>query len=334
MGSLERIYQIDQILGAQRVVTSAALMERLGVSLATLKRDLTYMKDRLHAPIRYDRSVNGYRYDDAEKRIGPQFDLPGMWFSAEEIHALLTMQHLLANLDSGGLLGPHIQPLLSRLSGLLGTGDGSAEEIQKRIHIETVGAREFQLDHFQIIGSALIRRKRLIIRYHARGTDEVTEREVSPQRLVHYRDNWYLDAWCHMRHDLRAFAVDAIKLAQLLDLKAKDIDDQRMNDMVKSGYGIFSGDHVTWATLLFTPERARWVAAERWHPLQTGQVREDGSYLLRVPYTDDRELIMDILKYGADCQVLEPLSLVDKALVQVEQMQRNYFGNKTEQLTM
>ena len=272
------------------------LMERLGVSLATLKRDLTYMKDRLHAPIRFDRSLNGYRYDDDQKRIVPQFDLPGLWFSAEEIHALLTMQHLLANLDPGGLLEPHIQPLLSRLSGLLGTGDGSTQEIQKRIHIETVGAREFQLDHFQIIGSALIRRKRLVIRYRARGTDEVTEREVSPQRLVHYRDNWYLDAWCRLRHNLRAFSVDAIQAAQLLDAKAKDIDDQQMDKIMHSGYGIFSGDHVTWATLLFTPERARWVATERWHPLQNGQLREDGSYLLRVPCADDRELIMDINK--------------------------------------
>jgi predicted DNA-binding transcriptional regulator YafY len=324
MASVERIYQIDQIIGAQRVVTSSALMERLSVSLATLKRDLAYMKDRLHAPIIYDRSLNGYRYDHDEKRIGPQFDLPGLWFSAEEIHALLTMQHLLANLDSGGLLGPHIAPLLSRLSGLLGTGDGSAEEIQKRIHIETVGAREFQLDHFQIIGSALIRRKRLIIRYRARGTDEVTEREVSPQRLVHYRDNWYLDAFCHLRHDIRAFAVDAIQAAQLLDTKSKDINDQRMDQIMHSGYGIFSGDHVTWAALLFTPERARWVATERWHPLQTGQLREDGSYLLRVPYTDDRELIMDILKYGADCEVLEPPTLADKVMEQAEGLRTIY----------
>jgi predicted DNA-binding transcriptional regulator YafY len=146
--------------------------------------------------------------------------------------------------------------------------------------------------------------------------------------LVHYRDNWYLDAWCHLRHDLRAFSVDAIQAAQLLDSKARDIDDQQMDKIMHSGYGIFSGDHVTWAALLFTPERARWVATERWHPLQTGQLREDGSYLLRVPYTDDRELIMDILKYGADCQVLEPASLVDKVLAQMEQMQRNYFGTK------
>ena len=134
--------------------------------------------------------------------------------------------------------------------------------------------------------------------------------------------------------DLRAFSIDAIQAAQLLDTKAKDIDDQQMNKIMHSGYGIFSGDHVTWATLQFTPERARWVATERWHPLQTGQLRGDGSYLLRVPYTDDRELIMDILKYGADCQVLEPASLVDKVLAQLEQMQRNYFGQRRAKLTI
>lgn len=39
-----------------------------------------------------------------------------------------------------------------RRGALLGTGDDSAEEVQKRIHIETVGAREFQLDYFQLIG--------------------------------------------------------------------------------------------------------------------------------------------------------------------------------------
>ena len=152
------------------------------------------------------------------------------------------MQHLLANLDTGGLPA---------------AGDGSAEEIQKRIHIETVGAREFQLDHLQVIGSALIRRKRLVIRYRAHRTDEVTEREVSPQRLVHYRDNWYLDAFCHSRHDLRTFSVDAIQAAQLLGTKARDIDDQQMDKIMNFGYGIFSGDHVTWAAILFTPERAR-----------------------------------------------------------------------------
>jgi predicted DNA-binding transcriptional regulator YafY len=324
MGTLERIYQIDQLLASKTVVTRQDLEERLGISWATLKRDLAYMKDRLHAPILFDRELGGYRFESTQRRIGPQYELPGLWFSAEEIHALLTMQHLLANLDTGGLLGPQIQPLLSRLSGLLGTGDGTAEEVQKRIRIETVGAREFHLDHFQLIGSALIRRKRLVIRYHARGTDEVTEREVSPQRLMHYRDNWYLDAWCHLREGQRAFAVDAIQAAELLDTKAKDIDEKCLDKVLGSGYGIFSGDQVTWATLRFTPERSRWVASERWHPLQRGKLLKDGVYELKVPYSDHRELIMDILKYGADCTVISPPELVENVKEQLERGLQRY----------
>ena len=309
MSGMERIYQIDQILGARHSITRKELQERLGVSWATLKRDIAYMRDRLNAPLIFDRNLGGYRFEKAGKRIGPQYELPGLWFSAEEIHALLTMQHLLSNLDTGGLLGPQIQPLLARLTGLLGTADNPAEEVQRRIRIQTVGAREFHLDHFQAVGSALLRRKRLVIRYHARGTDEVTEREVSPQRLNHYRDNWYLDAWCHLRDGLRAFSVDAIEHAEILDTKAKDVADKRLDEVLGSGYGVFSGDQISWAVLHFTPERARWVAAERWHRNQEGKFLEDGSYELRVPYADDRELIMDIMKYGNDCEVIEPEAL-------------------------
>jgi len=321
---MERIYQIDQILSGRKFVPRVELQEKLGISWATLKRDLSYIKDRLHAPIIFDKELGGYRFDHDTKRVGPQYELPGLWFSAEEIHALLTMQHLLANLDTGGLLGPQIKPLLARLSGLLGSADNSADEVQRRIRIETVGARRFHLDHFQSVGSALLRRKRLVIRYHARGTDETTEREISPQRLVHYRDNWYLDAWCHLRDGLRAFSVDAIEHAEILDKKAKDVADKRLDEVLGSGYGIFSGDNVTWATLRFTSDRARWVAAEKWHPSQQATVRKDGSYELRVPYADDRELIMDIMKYGGDCEVIAPKILRDRVVAELDRSRKIY----------
>ncbi len=324
MSSMERVYQIDQMLGGRKLVTRSELQERLGVSWATLKRDLAYLKDRLHAPIVFDRELGGYRFDHESKRVGPQYELPGLWFSAEEIHALLTMQHLLSNLDTGGLLGPQIKPLLARLTGLLGVADDPVEQVQRRIRVQTVGARKFNLDHFQAVGSALLRRKRLLIGYHARGTDETTEREVSPQRLVHYRDNWYLDAWCHLRNDLRAFAVDAIARAEILDTRARDVAEKRLDEVLGSGYGIFTGDNVTWATLRFTPARSRWVAAERWHPMQEGTLRKDGSFELKLPYTDDRELIMDIMKYGADCVVAAPKALRDRVAAELDRARLNY----------
>ena len=206
MNRTERFYKIDQMLNDRKVVSFQAMMDELEVSRATLKRDLAYLRDRLNAPIIYDRDAGGYRFDTDAKTIGNQYELPGLWFSAEEIHALLTMQHLLSNLDTGGLLGPHIKPLLSRLTALIGVAENPAEEVVKRIKIISVGARQMHLDHFQSIGSALLRRKRMIIRYSARGNGETTEREVSPQRLIHYRENWYLDAWCHLRDELRSFS--------------------------------------------------------------------------------------------------------------------------------
>ena len=312
MNQLERSYKIDQLLNDRGVVSFDDLMHALEVSRATLKRDLAYLRNRLNAPIVHDRIAGGYRFDRAKKEVDRQYELPGLWFSAEEIHALLTMQHLLANLDTGGLLGPHIKPLLSRLNGLIGAADNPAEEVVKRIRILTVGARHVPLDNFQAIGSALLRRKRLIVQYAARGTGEVTERELSPQRLIHYRDNWYLDAWCHLREELRSFSVDAIQRVELLEAKAHDLPDEMLNDVLGSGYGIFSGKDVKWATLRFSPLRARWVASEKWHSKQIGQLLADGSYELKVPYSNDPELLMDILKYGADCEVVGPVELREK----------------------
>jgi len=155
MSNTARIYQIDQILSGRKFISRQELQERLGVSLATLKRDLAFMKDQLNAPIIFDRDLGGYRFQNDARQIGPQYELPGLWFSAEEIHALLTMQHLLSSLDRGGLLGPHIQPLLARLTGILGTEAGSSDEVQRRIRIITVGARGFHLDHFQAVASSL-----------------------------------------------------------------------------------------------------------------------------------------------------------------------------------
>ena len=58
-----------------------------------------------------------------------------------------------------------------------------------------------------------------------------------------------------------------------------------------------------------SPEEARWVEREQWHPDQTAKYNKDGSYVLRVPYSDERELIGDILRHGAEVEVISPQSL-------------------------
>lgn len=332
MNRTERLYRIDQLLTERRVVNRQTLLDELEVSLATLKRGLEYLRDRLNAPIVWDRHAGGYRFAH-DRQAGAQYELPGLWFSDREIHALLTMQHLLANLDPGGILAPHVQPLMARLNALLGSADDDASEVRRRVLITGIGKRSMKLDHFEHIGSALLRRKRLVIRYYARGSDEETEREVSPQRLVHYRENWYLDAWCHLRRDVRNFAVDSIRHVRLLERPAKEIPGKTLDRVLGPGYGIFTSGKVRTARLRFTPERARWVAAEHWHPDQRGHYDAAGHYVLELPYTDHRELLMDILRHGRHCQVLEPVSLKQVVVEELALMHAQYAAPQPLKLT-
>ena len=307
MDRTERFYKIHQLLAARGAVKLGEFLDALGVSRATFKRDIEYMRDRLNAPIEWDREKRGYRFVGGPSDT-QRYELPGLWFNPSEIRALLTMQHLLANLQPG-LLEPQVKPLRARLRGLLGSGEHTAEEIERRIRIIHLGARRIALPHFEQVANAVLNRQRLHIVYVSRSSNERTERDISPQRLVHYRENWYCDAWCHLRTDLRSFAVDAIQSATLLGEPAKAVPDRELDEVLASGYGIFSGRKTTWAKLRFTPERARWVSAEEWHPGQKGRFEADGSYVLELPFSDHRELAMDILRHGAHVEVLEPASL-------------------------
>jgi predicted DNA-binding transcriptional regulator YafY len=139
---------------------------------------------------------------------------------------------------------------------------------------------------------------------------------------VHYRDNWYLDAWCHWRKGLRSFSVDALQQVQVQDAKARDVVESTLAAHYASAYGIFSGAAKAWAVLLFSKESARWVKSESWHPEQTSETLPDGRYRLRVPYADARELLMDILRHGQQVVVEQPPELrqqvADEAAVLVK----------------
>jgi predicted DNA-binding transcriptional regulator YafY len=307
MDRTERFYRIDQLLNQRRAVPLAVFLDELGVSRATFKRDLEYLRDRLHAPIVWDREAGGYRFGVADS-AARQYELPGLWFNATEVHALLTMQHLLENLQPG-LLGPHVAPLLARIRALMDEGDHAPEEVERRIRILHMGARRVPPRHFEAVSSALLSRKRLAISHYSRGNDQVTEREVSPQRVVFYRDNWYLDAWCHLRRGLRSFSMDTIRRAVVIDRAARPVAERLLDEQLASGYGIFSGARTRTARLRFTPERARWVADEVWHPKQVGSYDGEGFWLLEFPYSDDRELLLDVLKHGAHVEVLGPREL-------------------------
>lgn len=321
MNRFQRIYRLHHLIVSRRQpVSHLILEEKLECSRATVSRIIEEMRVYFNAPLKYDRERNGYYYDTEN---GESFELPGVWFNAAELYALLTMQQLLEQ-SQPGLLDSQLGPLKTHLEKILATEQLGSGEIVRRVRILRMAGRSFSGEHFQIVAGALLQRKRLTIRYHGRGADTETQREVSPQRLTHYRDNWYLDAWCHQRRALRSFAVDRLRAANVLNQAAKNIDEAALDAHFASGYGIFAGKPKNTAVLRFTPERARWVADEQWHTQQHGRFLENGCYELTIPYSDPRELVMDILKHGAEVEVIEPATLRQSLYEQLDAALNQY----------
>ncbi len=321
MNKTARLYKIELLIRHRGSVPFAQLLEALEVSPATLKRDLEYLRDQMGAPIEYDRDSNGYRFGagagagtgaGAGAWRGEKHELPGLWFSERELYSLLMAQQLLTGLDADGTLNRHLQPLLDRIHGLLGpAGETDAKALMKRVKIISALRRPVPPECFERMGEALMRRRRLHLRYLTRARGEVGEREVSPQRLVHYKNTWYLDAWCHQRERLLRFALDAVQDARVLDSRAKDVAMRQVEAEMDTGYGIFAGGTMQQAVLRFSPQAAPWISREEWHPAQQGRWLDDGSWELSLPYVDETELVMDLLRQGEHVRVLAPDSLRD-----------------------
>ncbi|MGH7748614.1 MAG: helix-turn-helix transcriptional regulator, partial [Candidatus Dormibacteria bacterium] len=262
------------------------------------------LRDALGAPLDSDPEGAGFAYDQAE---GERFELPGLWLTSEELAALMALNELLGRSDPGVLAGT-LAPFRARIERLLSDHSGKALPVE-RIRVIASGARRMNQQVFRAVAGAVLARTRLRFAYRARSTDADTRRTVSPQRLTHYRDNWYLDAWDHEREGLRSFALDRIHDPRRLDEAALDRDADELDTHLASSYGIFSGAPKAWATIRFSEHAARWVADEHWHSQQQGLWLPDGRYELKVPYSNSRELLMDVLKYGPDAEVVAPVSL-------------------------
>lgn len=289
-------------------VNFQTLLQVLEVSRATIKRDLAFLRDQLGYAIKYDRAEDAYRIDDSNK-VGDRLEIPGLVLTQKELLAVLICSQLLSELDPHGALARNVEPLLDRIKELLGEPDGSDSEVSQRLHVMPTAGRLADAECFEAVCLALLKRRRLTLSYITRSREEATSRVVSPQRMVHHRNTWYLDAWCHERQALRRFSLDSITGATARAEDAQECSMDSVRSFFDEGYGVYAGPELRHAHLIFSPWAARWVTKEKWHKNQTQRVLEDQRLELVVPYTNATELRMDIMRYGAEVEVVGPPDL-------------------------
>ena len=335
MSQLDRIYQMRKMLVGGRTVSQRQFLAAFEISAATFKRDLQLLRDRTEAPIVWDRRLAGYRLEVSEQGNSVRGELPGMWFSERELLSLISVEELLQQIEPR-LFKEALEPLRQKLASLLvaatahrkgSKASNAANAIAQplaRVKVLPMHRRAVDDAKFAAVAAGLLARQQLQAVSIHRQTKERTPRTLSPQRLVSYRDNWYLDAWCHLRKALRTFSLDTLENVRVLDDAADDISATDLDQHFASSYGIFAGKAEHCAVLRFRPSVAGWIEHEKWHPEQTSKALADGSIELTVPYGIATELIRDILRWGADVEVVAPEELREQVRAQVMGMAKIY----------
>lgn len=310
MDKLHRITQLKRILAARRTpITLRQLMDRMECSESTARRALHSYRDDFGAPLAFDRRRGGWYLSGPAPDAADE--VPGLWLTTSELHALLAARELLRQLQPG-LLAAQTAAIAARIEALLAQRGITPADIARRISLQTPGTRPCPGETFATLAQALFERRRLRIRYNPRSRPvqpDEPARDVSPHRLSWVSGRWFLDAWCHRADGPRRFAVERVQHAELLTAPADEWSPHTSAAHLDDSYGSFTGAPTQTAVLRFSPERARWVAEEHWHPDQHGSWLPDGRWQLTLPYAHPEELVMEILKYGADCEVVAPAAL-------------------------
>ena len=304
MSLLERIYFFHDELQRNRYPNSRTLMREFEISLPTAKRDIAYLRDRLLAPLEFNPARNGFYYSDSS------FNLP--FANTPRIIFLLGILNRLAE-ETGLSSLPEIRQLEDKLIGMIPRGSSL---ITDSIQCEWVEVEYPDPAIFDVIIEAIVKKYQLEIAYQSLQLQK-TARVIEPLRLINYQGRWYLLSWCTLRRDYRIFHLARILQAKLGDRGT--ITDRTVPAELNRSFGIFKGSPLYDAEILFTGYAAQLIKNQFWHKDQKIEKKKEG-ILLKLPVRDDREIIMKILQYGSQAQVLQPPQLREKIAEEIHTM--------------
>ncbi|GJL57353.1 MAG: transcriptional regulator [Nitrospirales bacterium] len=231
-------------------------------------------------------------------------------FSPSEIIALRLTRQLLAPLEGTGIQ-ESLQSALAKAEAGVPTLEEHTPRQLPAIFSFNVGSHKSYASHTATIATltkATAKLHTVQMRYFSAARNQTTRREVSPYRLWYTNGALYLIGYCHLRKDVRMFAVERIKSVTLTDHPFQIPLDFDIEDYVKDAIGTMRGQPIK-VELRFNTPTAAWVKDRIWHPTQSLTRLKSGELNMILSVANNRELVGWILSFGSGVRVLEPTSL-------------------------
>jgi len=183
------------------------------------------------------------------------------------------------------------------------------KRMQKRISVGINLIRECNSDVLNAISKAVSGHNPIEMKYYVLARDELTGRKVDPYGLTFRFGTWYIIGHCHLRDDVRTFAVDRIQQMRVLNEHFRYPQDFDLEQYLQRGWSLQADAEQTDIALRFDKEIGPWVSRCKFHPKQTMTVQPDGSVLFEVTVAGVDEIKHWILSFGDKVEVLKPDAL-------------------------
>lgn len=314
---LERFVWFDNEVRRQRHPNASTLAEQFEVTPKTAQRNIEYFRERLIAPLEYDFFKKGYYYTDSD------FQLPVTRISEEALLALLISRKLITE-ASAGSLGDQLGEIANKLGSLLAANLPGRAHPEEAFSFRWKSLSPINCQTFKIVTTSLLHGRLLNISYHAPSSPENKPRTIEPHHMVNYMGNWHLIAFCHLRHDWRDFLLSRIQRCQIEETVFTIRHKDEWQPFLHDTFGIYQNKDKFNVILRFTPERAKWVQEEVWHEGQSEITAGDGSLIRTIPASHEAEIMMEIMKHGAQVEVLEPEWLRKRVANEIRAALQNY----------
>jgi len=300
--SYERFLWFDFQVRAGKHPNATSLARKFEISAKTAQRDIDFMRDRLRAPLEYDKGFRGYRYSDRT------FALPTVFVSSEELSALLIARKFLKDIRES-YVGDELSSVVEKITSVLRQNVGDATAIDDVLSFQLIEHAPALEEVVKATLGGCLRKRRLQFLYKSANSGKESERTVDPYHLLNYMGTWHLLGYCHSREEIRDFHLGRVRDVRALEETFTLPHDFDVIDYVTSSFGLYKGELKQIVTLRFKPDKARWIRGQIWHRDQKVRDLPDGSLEMSFPIASYSEIVREVLKHGSGVEVIEPPEL-------------------------
>lgn len=299
MSQTERILYLDRKIRTNGKVTIKETSEHFEISTRQIKRDIEYLRDRFNAPLIYDTTIKGYRYENAFNKLA---------FADQK---LILFYVIIKSLTESG----HYIPIYSDdiITNIEKDVPADYRSVCNKISYQIPQTAYINADFFIDICDGMRDRKCLLIKY-INLKDEISERIIEPEQLINYSGNWYILCWDQKHSSLRTFNISRIQSVKITKTMFSKHDKNYKNELksyISDSFGIFKGQKKSNVKIRFLGYAAKIVESQIWHPEQKIKKNTDNESIdISFPVADFTEVLSKILSFGKSAKPLEPPELV------------------------